>query len=399
MGDLKKKVKIMEHSTTKKRMLFVAAKANMIEQFNKRNILIAQELGYEVYVATDFQDFGSMDKQTNENLKAFLSDIGVHYFQVSFERGVGSFSQNLKAILALKKIFKVYDIDIVHAHSPIGAAITRIAAVGSNLKTIYTAHGFHFFKAGPKINWLFFPLEWILSYLTDTLITINAEDFELAESKFHQKNLYRIAGVGIDVAKAYSVPNNEKINIRNKLRKELDIDDRTFVVLAVGELSKRKNHKLIVEALHQINDERIMLMIAGVGPLKEYLQSLVDEYGMHDRVRFLDYRQDVNNLHYASDLNVFPSLREGLGLSGLEALVDGMFVIGSKGTGMEDYITSDSLGFLIDPNNAEELANAIQNAFDHKLSPDLVSYKESLFKFDKSVVDETMKKIYQSYLD
>lgn len=49
-----------------KKVLMLAAKANMIQQFNHRNIKILQNLGYEVHVAINMVDFGSMSMRENE---------------------------------------------------------------------------------------------------------------------------------------------------------------------------------------------------------------------------------------------------------------------------------------------------------------------------------------------
>ena len=69
-------------------------------------------------------------------------------------------------------------------------------------KCIYTAHGFHFFKGAPKINWLlFYPIEKLCSYWTDILITINREDYQRAKKSFHAKKIEYVPGVGIDLKK------------------------------------------------------------------------------------------------------------------------------------------------------------------------------------------------------
>jgi glycosyltransferase EpsD len=66
-----------------------------------------------------------------------------------------------------------------------GACLTRLAARNCGAKVIYTAHGFHFFKGSPLLNWLvFYPIEKYLSKYTDCLVTINEEDYYLANKKF-----------------------------------------------------------------------------------------------------------------------------------------------------------------------------------------------------------------------
>lgn len=84
-----------------------------------------------------------------------------------------------------------------------GSVVTRLASKHARkaygTRVIYTAHGFHFYKGAPKINWLiFYPVEKYLSKYTDDLITINNEDYELAIKKFKAKRTHYVPGVGVD---------------------------------------------------------------------------------------------------------------------------------------------------------------------------------------------------------
>jgi hypothetical protein len=66
-----------------------------------------------------------------------------------------------------------------------GACLARLVSRRDRAKVIYTAHGFHFFKGAPLLNWLvYYPIEKYLSNFTDGLITINKEDYDLAHQKF-----------------------------------------------------------------------------------------------------------------------------------------------------------------------------------------------------------------------
>jgi glycosyltransferase EpsD len=111
--------------------------------------------------------------------------------------------RSLKCIKKLQKILEKEQYDIIHCHTPMGAVIARLAArklfKQSKVKVIYTAHGFHFYKGAPKLNWmLFYPVEKLCSCFTDKLITINKEDYELAKSKFHAKAVHYVPGVGTE---------------------------------------------------------------------------------------------------------------------------------------------------------------------------------------------------------
>ena len=107
----------------------------------------------------------------------------------------------------MKKILLDNNFDIVHTHTPMGSVVTRLAYKKVrnkvNTRMIYTAHGFHFYKGAPLLNWLlFYPVEKYLSKYTDTLITINKEDYELAKNKFKKcKQIEYVPGVGIDEEK------------------------------------------------------------------------------------------------------------------------------------------------------------------------------------------------------
>lgn len=92
---------------------------------------------------------------------------------------------NLKAYRQLKTLIESNHFDIIHCQSPIGGVLTRIAARKQNklnTRIIYTAHGFHFFKGAHFFNWItYYPIEKVLSYYTDTIITINEEDYSRAK--------------------------------------------------------------------------------------------------------------------------------------------------------------------------------------------------------------------------
>ena len=91
--------------------------------------------------------------------------------------------------------------------------LTRFAARNSkNTTVIYTAHGFHFFKGAPLLNWLiYYPVERFCTRFTDKLITINKEDYERAmQFKLRNNgNVYYVPGVGIDIEKF----RNTKVNV------------------------------------------------------------------------------------------------------------------------------------------------------------------------------------------
>ncbi|WP_417852700.1 glycosyltransferase [Weissella viridescens] len=384
-----------------KKVLFIAAKANMIQQFNIRNILMTQSLGMEVHVASDFIDYGSMDEDETNKLLNWLDEIGAVIHQIPFERGIGSIKGNRASAKALKQVFNdgpSSDWAFVHCHSPLGGIIGRYVAHKFKVPALYTAHGFQFFSGGPKKNWVFYPVEKAFSYWTNELITINHRDYRLAKKNFKKPTVDYIAGVGIDVAGALAVPAAQKQAVRAEIRTELGLSDSDYVLTTIGELNDNKNQIVVLEAMAKLDNPQLRLLIAGVGPNLAMLEAKVAELGLESQVQFLGYRSDITNIHYAADLNVFPSLREGLGLGGLESLVDGNYVIGSQNTGMADYLTSEDLGLLVDVTDVDAIAQAIEQVYRNQRKPDLEKHRAELMHFDASSVDAAMLEIYKKYV-
>ena len=111
--------------------------------------------------------------------------------------------QNIKAFKELKRIIDQNQYEIIHCHTPLGGVLARFAAKQARktgTKVIYTAHGFHFCKGAPITSWLvYYPIERYLSRFTDSLITINSEDYQLAKNhRFHAKQIEHVHGVGVD---------------------------------------------------------------------------------------------------------------------------------------------------------------------------------------------------------
>lgn len=382
----------------KKKVLMLAAKANMIQQFNHRNIKILQNLGYEVHVATNMVDFGSMSAEENNRFKQWMTENNVVAHQIDFERRMGSFKGNLRSIKQLRQLFKDNQFSFVHVHSPLGGILGRFVAKQFKVPAIYTAHGFHFFKGGPKSGWLvFYPLEWIFAFITDTLITINDEDYALAKKHMHANNVVKINGIGVDVESEWLVTDETKQSARHKIRQELNIPDDAFLMSSVGELSDRKNHRIVLEALKLIRSdqrEKIYYVIAGTGDNGSMLRDFAKSFGFESHFQLLGYRTDVHNINYASDISIFPSLREGLGIAGLDATVDGTYLLGTKKGGVTDYVRSGINGDLFEPNSPEELCQLIRKFF---ICTPKTKHFDFLKRFDHKEVDGVMVGVYGGY--
>lgn len=376
-----------------KKMLMTASVASMIGQFNMSNIKILQKLGYEVTVACNYKDRSAWSDEKVKELEKTLKLMNIKMVQIGFTRSPMNIFSHIKSYRQLISELKENNYEFVHCHTPIASAVTRIAAHKMKIKTIYTAHGFHFYKGAPVLNWImFYPIEKYLSKYTDILITINNEDYKRAKYKFKAKKVVKIPGVGINSEQI------EKCHVdRYEMREKLNIPQDGFVLLSVGELSKRKNHKVILQALCKIKNPKIYYLIAGKGPLMEKYIKFVRKKGIQDNVKLLGFRKDIFELCKISDVFVHPSKREGLGIAALEGMASGLPLISSDASGIVDYSENGKTGYCCKISDVKSYANAIQNLYNNeKLREKMSLYSRKVAKnFDISKTEIIMNKVYK----
>lgn len=385
----------MIKETVNKKMLMLASVPSMIGQFNMNNIKILREMGYEVLIACNFKDRSVWNENAVEKFKKELTLMKIEMFHIDVSRNMKNIKAHWRTYQQLKALFKREQFEFIHCHTPIVSVLARIAARKLQTKIVYTAHGFHFFKGAPWVNWMiFYPVERWMSRYTDILITINKEDYMRAKT-FHAQNVVYIPGVGLDVEHFHLCG-----KLKEKKRKELGIRNGQLVLLSVGELSARKNHHVIIKALSQIKSPDIIYYIVGSGKLKEAYEILINESGLQNQVKLLGTRSDVDELCGMADIFVHPSIREGLGIAALEGMASGLPLICSNVNGIKDYATDGITGYCVEPYDVEGFVKAILNL---KSSSELrkrmgqASY-EAAKEFDISKTEEIMKQVYYSIM-
>lgn len=316
-----------------------------------------------------------------------------HFVNIDFARSPFS-RQTLIAYRQLRGLFSHEWFDIVHTHTPVGAVLTRFAARDarrSGTKVIYTAHGFHFYKGAPLINWLlWYPVERIMSRFTDVLITINSEDFRRAKRFAHCLVEY-VPGVGVDYSRLSCVVHSESV------RAALGLAPDDFAVLAIGDLNSNKNHRVLVEATAQL-PSKTQLYIAGDGPLRGRLETLAERLGISERVHLLGFRSDIAALLNACDLFCLPSKREGLPVSLIEAMALGVPCLASNARGCADVLGGLSDLCIVEEPRAEMWANAINSFAQGRPILDASSLRNRAEAFEIETVILLVKKIYYKAL-
>ena len=308
---------------------------------------------------------------------------------------------NLKGYLEMKKIIGKGNYDLILTNEPVMGVVTRLVARTFRRqggRVIYIAHGFHFYKGAPLVNWLlYYPVEKWLSRYTDALVTINKEDYALANLKMKAvKRVYQIPGIGVDTSKFFSPAID-----RGSKRNELGIPQDAIVLISVGEINKNKNHQIIIKAVSKIKSNNLFYVICGQGPLKERLIKLCKKLKIEGRVSFLGFRTDIADLLHMSDIFIFPSFREGLPIAPIEAMLSGLPVISSNIRGPNDYSENGITGYTCSPANIDEFKNAIVNLMqNYDLRTRMAKHnKDDALRFDIKCSIEQMKKIIGDVLN
>lgn len=367
----------------KNKILFVASVTGHINVFHLPYLKWFKEKGYEVHVASKGnQEIPYCDK----------------HFELSFERFPLKI-KNIKVFKQLKKIINENDYEIIHSHTPVAGVLARIAAKKSRkrgTKSIYTAHGFHFYKGAPLLNWIiYFPIEKICARYTDCLITINKEDFECAKKHFKINQIEYINGVGIDTNRfEKELTDEEKKEFRNKLK----IKENDIVFSYVAELNKNKNQTLLINAIKELKkqNENIKLLLVGPGPLYNFYRDIIEKEKLKDNVMLLGKRADINEILSITNIYLASSLREGLPVNVMEAMYKGLPIIATDNRGHRELVEDSLNGYII--HNTCEIVDRINTLLQNESL--MFNFKnrgkEKCIIYEIESVIKSMKKIYEN---
>ena len=387
----------------KKRVLMLAHVSSMIDLFNMRNMEMLQKMGYEVHVAANFKVGNVSSAQRIEEFKKELEQKNIKWFQIDFERNVFHFGKNAKAYQQLKTLLSEKKYQFIHCHSPIGGVLGRLAAHKYHIPVIYTAHGFHFFQGAPKKNWLlFYPVEWLLSFWTDTLVTINREDYDRAKKHMHAKRTLYVPGVGVNLGDAKNNIEYSGEEKRIKKRKELGIPEDAFLIAQVAELTARKNQRTVITAVEKLNEPNIYYVMCGIGEKKEELEEQVRKGGMESRILFLGFRTDIDDILDCADCFVLSSYQEGLSVALMEAMTEGLPVVCGKIRGNVDLVENGVGGYLVAPGEESEYRKAFTKLYEmkqkepHRFENMGQANQCKMKEFSKENVDKIMWEIYKN---
>lgn len=367
-----------------KKILYITNLSRAINVFCIPHIQMLVEKGFKVDCAC------LVDKEPSKD----LIDIGVKFFDIPFSRNPLKLN-NIKALIELIKVQKSEKYDIVHVHTPTAAVYGRLLKLFfKNIEVIYTAHGFHFYRGAPLINWIiYYPIEKLLSKLTDKIITINKEDYFFAK-KLKVNKLFYMNGVGIDFKKY-----NPDLFDNREIRKKLRISEDKFIILMIADVNKNKNHMQMVKAIEYLKAKKLNIKVicAGEGPLIAQINKYIKDNSMEEYIEMLGFKNNIEELIAISDIGILMSYREGLPKNIMEFMAYKKPVIGTNTRGIRDLIDDNKTGFIVDIDDYIGTSEKIELLYNN---PDIIEkFGENAFEkikdYDIKYILKDLEIVYQ----
>ncbi|MEC5385515.1 glycosyltransferase family 4 protein [Uliginosibacterium sp. H3] len=279
-------------------------------------------------------------------------------FQRASEWGVTSIAlplvkKRLGPLLALRGWLKAHahDVDLINTHSSTDSWLAALAVrmASPRLPIVRTRHISAPVHASAANRWLY------ATAAAHVVTTGEQLRRELIDNLGVRPDASTSIPTGMDTTRY--LPGNKVM-----ARAQLGLDVDAYWIGIVATLRSWKGHTYLLEALTQLPDPRMRLLIVGQGPQREALGQKVRELGLEARVHFAGEQKNVVPWLQALDVFALPSYaNEGVSQAVMQAMLVGLPIVTTPVGSMRDIIENRHTGLIIAPKNAGQLADAIES--------------------------------------
>lgn len=351
----------LQDNVTRGRVLAIVNVDTMADLIVKPWLRSLQAKGYVVHVACS--NGPCMENVKKEGFETHVLDIRRKFNPLV----------NIRPIFQAWRLIRKHKFGVVNTHSPIGAAVGRIAARLAGVPAIvYTVHGFYFHDNSPF--WARIPLvaiEWLLGRVTTHFMFVSEEDRQTALRTGIAKNSACTTTI-------YNAVNSEIFKPaldaeRENIQSSLGIAPGKTVIGIVGRIVKEKGYRefaSMAQSLLQQNKNGCFLVIGDSlasdrDRFGETFRKMIQEQGMSEHFIFTGFTSEVPRYLQAIDIFVLPSYREGFPKSVLEAMSSGLPVVATDIRGSREAVVHGQTGLIVPPRNAHALSEAVSQLVDH----------------------------------
>lgn len=331
----------------KQKVLFTASRASHLLRFHRPYLKYFHKLGYQVHTVS--QGVVSIPEVTKT-------------FDLPFVKNPTS-PTNLKTLAKLKSIIQTENYHTIICNATLAGLLTRIATKQSAVsipRFIYISHGYLFNSNDSIKSRIKLQFEKMASDVVDELIVMNEEDFGIAKKHNLAKSIYKIPGMGLCPELFSKVSPTTLLEERKKMGYSV-ID---FIILSVGEFSKRKNQMQLLKALTLLEDiPQIKVVFAGDGELFDECRRFAYKHNISNKTAFLGEIPNLNILYRLSNVLAATSHSEGLPFNVMESLYCGLPVIATRVKGHVDLLQENYNSLLFNDDSPKELAQKIRTVY------------------------------------
>jgi glycosyltransferase involved in cell wall biosynthesis len=289
-----------------------------------------------------------------ENIKVFIAPVLKLYRKMFSPKNFSKFLfQKKEAFSILNKLHKLHKFDIVYSNT-LAVLAGMLFAKRNNIKHIWHVHEI---IVHPKI--IAFILPKLMMYFADLVIcNSNATKDNITKRVqfLELKTIVIYNGVEETDSLSQSI-NKQKLNFNS--------DD--IVVTLVGRISRLKGHKWLLDTyISKLSDIKTLKIVFVGSPVEnqefylEEIETIISQNNLTDVVKILPFTKDLQKIWEFTDIAIMPSTEaESFGMVAVEAMFAQKPVIGSNHGGLKEIIDNEKTGFLIEPNNQTQLADAI----------------------------------------
>ena len=301
--------------------------------------------GHQVYVAVTH----------NSPLIAELSNVPAKNIVTIRMRN----ALDVPSALELARFVREHKIEIVHAHLARDYPLASLS-VRRFAQLIITRH-------------VLFPLNRLhkltLARVARVIAVSNAVAHKLQEQRICDVRKIQVIPNGIDLKRfEASLSDTSRIAVRKTLSAS-----RAFLVGSVGSLLPIKGHEDFIRAAAIICRRRDDVDFVIVGDDEErnrrhrnWLEHLIMNLDLNDRVRVVNWTDDLSHFYRALDVYVSASYSESFGLSIVEAMASGLAVVATSTEGAKEIIEDNATGCLVPIGDVERMAEVISSLLDNK---------------------------------
>lgn len=272
---------------------------------------------------------------------------------------------NLKAFLALRKILRSENPDIIHSHlfESFLALNLLLISFGLKCRFVHTAHtnSEHYKSKTLRNKTGLFLEKFVFKKLKALLVCVSLDMFGYMKRHFSSDQL-EIVRNSIDTEFF------KKELVKPFDLSKINIPKSSFVLLHIGRFAEVKNHPLMFSAVEILKNRKknvVLLCLGYRGGLWEQYQTLINEKKLNDSIHFVGEVDDPRPYIAASNIGLLPSFHEGLSLALLEMFSMELPVFISKIPSSEEVVNGMTERLFIDVNDASQIADKIEDAMLH----------------------------------